>query len=70
MKRTPEAYGLYQRLKTLNLDSKNHEFEDIIKEVIACIEKGAETREKVIKTRSGSQTINFLNEANSLTSSK
>jgi len=63
MKRTPEAYGLYQRLKTLALDSKTNEFEDIIKGVISCIDKGAEVREKIIKTRSGSQTKSFIDEA-------
>jgi len=39
MKRTPEAYGLYQRLKTLALDSKKHKFEDLLKQVLVCIER-------------------------------
>ena len=63
MKRTPEAYELYQRLKTLSLDSQNHEFGDIIQEVVVCIERGAQTREKIIKTRTGAQTKSFVSEA-------
>jgi len=47
MKRTPEAYGLYQRLKRLPLDCKENQFRDIIQEVIGCVEKGAKAREKV-----------------------
>lgn len=66
MKRTPEAYSLYQRLKKLSLDckdSENTEFQDIIKEVVACIEKGGETRQRVAKTRTESQKKDFASEA-------
>jgi len=54
MKRTPEAYALYQRLKELPLESKDIEFGDVIQEVINCIERGAENREKT-KARSASK---------------
>jgi len=63
MKRTPEAYGLYQRLRTTNLDSQRHEFEDIIQEVVLCIERGAETRDRIITARCGCQTTDILVEA-------
>jgi len=63
MKRTPEAYRLYQRLKDLSLESNETQYQNIIEEVVICIEKGAETREKIIKTRMGSQTKDYVSEA-------
>jgi len=63
MKRTPEAYALYQRLKSLSLGIGEDQYQDILKGVIACIEKGAETREKIIKTRSNFPTKDYISEA-------
>jgi len=69
MKRTPESYGLYQRLKSLPLDSEEIKYQDVVQEVVVCIQKGAETREKIIKTRSCSQTTkNFISEAKEIVS--
>jgi len=67
MKRTPEAYGLYQRLERLMENYNYRDFEDIIQEVIGSIEKGAQAREKIMKTRSNSQTTNFIMEAKLIT---
>jgi len=63
MKRTPESYSLYQSLKKLSLDSGAVEFKEIIEEVIGCIQKGAEAREKVIKTRSDPWNQNHISKA-------
>ena len=54
MKRTPQAYKLFQQLKGLSLSAHESDFKDIIQEVIDSVQKGAEMREKIIKTRSNS----------------
>ncbi len=51
MKRTPEAYELYQELKTFNLDSTYDKIENVVKRVTYSIQKGAELREKNISYR-------------------
>lgn len=63
MKRTPEAYTLYQKLKAFPLDSDKTVFEDIIHEVLVCIEKGAEVRAKIIKARTAAKVKDFVAEA-------
>lgn len=63
-RKTPETDQLYQRLKTLTLELQNQDFEDVIQQVVKCIEISAETREKIIKTRSSSSSFrsNFVSE--------
>jgi len=64
MKKTPEAYGLYQRLVHLSLDSNENQFQDVIQEVALSIHKGAETREMIIKTRLHALTKDYIAEGN------
>ena len=55
---------LHQRLIGLDIDCKQSEIEDIIQEVVQCIQKGAECREKVVKTRMlSSISKNYIEEA-------
>ena len=65
MKRTPEAYKLFERLKALTLDCTENEYKDILEAVVSCILKGAETREKMTVTRAGTVAFvpNFIWEA-------
>jgi len=59
MKKTPESYMLYQDLKKLSLDSESWRFKKIIEEVVVCLKKGAEVREKIVKGRSGAKMDNL-----------
>jgi len=63
MKRTRESYRLYQSLKNMSLDSQEAELKNIIDEVILCIKKGAEARERIVKTRSEPWNQNHIREA-------
>jgi len=62
VKRTPEAYRLNQTLGKLPVDCRRIQFGDVIQEVVLCIEKGAEIRERILKTRLGSDN-SFVAEA-------
>lgn len=52
--RTQQSYKLYFKLSNLTLSTKKHKYQEIFDEVVACIQKGAETRAKILKIRSAS----------------
>jgi len=62
MKRTREAFKLFQKLRDLDLDSQQDQYEDIVQGVMNCIKEGAKTREKVVKTRMSLNPFNFIAE--------
>ena len=68
MQRTTESYNLYQKLKDLTHTSNQEEYQQIVEEVISCIQRAAQTRAKIIKIRTNSPTdFNFVFEANCIT---
>ena len=65
MQRTTESYNLYQKLKDLTHSSNKEEYQEIVEEVISCIQRAAHTRAKIIKIRTNSPAdFNFIFEAN------
>lgn len=52
VKRTYETYSLFQRLKELDLNCKQNQYQDAIQAVIQCIQKAAEySQRKIVKSK-------------------
>ena len=64
MQRTTESYNLYHKLIDLTHNSKQEEYQEVVQEVVNCIQKAAQTRAKIIKLRTNlSSEFDFILEA-------
>lgn len=66
MKNVPDAYRIFYRIMKLDPDCKKSEYEDVVQDVIKCIEKAGVARENSVTSKIPNMPERFIREANEI----